>query len=260
MEIIERKHPKTLLDDKKTLNICAPMVRYSKLAFRELVRIYNVDLVYTPMILSDVFKHSSLSREAEFKTNYNDDPVIVQFAASNGKDAADAAELVAKYVNGVDINCGCPQKWAIGEGIGSYLMTAPETVKDIVDQVKRRTAPIKMSNGQSFPCSIKIRIHDDVKETVELVRRAEKVGVDWITVHGRTKKQRNTEDVNMDYIKIVKEHSSVPVFANGGVTTKNEAEHLVDYTKTDGVMVAQGLLNNPGNLTVKFTSSTICWL
>ena len=87
------------------------MVRYSKLPFREVVREYNVDVAFTPMILSDVFKYSTFSRDVEYQTNPKDDPVIVQFAASNATDLADAAELVARDCNGVDLNCGCPQKW-----------------------------------------------------------------------------------------------------------------------------------------------------
>lgn len=79
------------------------------------MREYNVSLAYSPMILASVFRNSSVSREAELKMTKNE-PVIVQFAANNSLDAADAAELVAPFVSGVDLNCGCPQKWAISEG------------------------------------------------------------------------------------------------------------------------------------------------
>jgi tRNA-dihydrouridine synthase len=92
---------KTVDGSQRTyLKICAPMVRYSQLPFRELVRSYGTDLCYTPMILANVFKHSKISQQLEFRTSYADSPVIVQFAASNALDAADAAELVAVF----DIN------------------------------------------------------------------------------------------------------------------------------------------------------------
>jgi tRNA-dihydrouridine synthase 4 len=197
------------------------------------------------MILADVFRNSIHSRDAEFTTNKGDSPVIVQFAANDGVMAADAAELVAKYTNGVDINCGCPQKWAIDERIGSYLLSQPETVRDIVRQVKNRTSIIKMNDGTSFPCSIKIRVDENIKNTIELCKRAENVGVDWITVHGRTKKKKNADSVDLDAIKLVKESLNIPVFANGGVKTLDDANNIINYTKTDGVMVAQGLLHNP---------------
>ncbi|KAI8590166.1 hypothetical protein BDZ88DRAFT_415763 [Geranomyces variabilis] len=225
--------------------ICAPMVRYSKLPFRELVRTYGVDLAYTPMILADVYKHSTYSRDLEFRTNAADSPVVVQFAASTGVDLADAAELAAPYSNGVDLNCGCPQKWAISEKIGSYLMEDPERVRDMVRQVKARVGGMRMADGEPYPVSIKIRVHNDPRRTVEFVKRAESVGVDWVTVHGRTAKQRSTEPVDLDAIKLVKENASVPVFANGDVFSLEDADRIVAHTRADGVMAARGLLENP---------------
>lgn len=115
---------------------------------------YNTDIVYTPMILADVFKNSEFARSSDFTTNSLDDPVVVQFAAHNGADLADAAELVSPYAGGIDINCGCPQKWAYQEKIGAYLMQDPENVRDMIRTVKGRV---------NIPCSIKIRVHDDLK-------------------------------------------------------------------------------------------------
>ncbi|KAI9146501.1 hypothetical protein BKA69DRAFT_1034705 [Paraphysoderma sedebokerense] len=224
--------------------MCAPMVRYSKLAFRELVRKYNTDICFTPMILADVFKNSPLARDCEFLTNKYDNPVIIQFAASNANDLADAAEMVAPFVNGIDINCGCPQKWAYQERIGSFLMEKPDLVRDMVRQVRSRTSGSDIV-GSHIPCSIKIRIHSDLKETVEFARRAEAVGVEWIAVHGRTRKQKSTEPVDLEAITLVKESVSVPVIANGNIFSLDDAKSSVAATKVDGVMVARGLLENP---------------
>lgn len=191
-----RKSPVDLLYDIRTtrperpwLSICAPMVRYSKLPFRTLTRQYDVDVCFTPMILADVFKCSEISRKIDFQTNLSDNPVIVQFGASNALDFADSAALVAPYCNGVDLNCGCPQRWAIGEGIGCHLMEHPETVADIVSQTKRRTSEMHFpsSTGTGFPVSVKIRVHKDLARTVEFAKRSEKAGADWISVHGRTR-------------------------------------------------------------------------
>jgi tRNA-dihydrouridine synthase 4 len=207
-----RSHP--LETTSKYLKIGAPMVRYSKLPFRDLIRNHAADFCYSPMILADVFTNSHVSRRLEFKT-YQNENVVVQFAAVDAHHAAAAAELVARHSSGVDINCGCPQKWAIHEGIGAALMQSPETVADIVSKVKSRTSCVKMSNGKSFPCSIKIRIHDSVNTTIELAKRAEKMGVDWITVHGRTVRQKNTEEVNWESIKLIKESVNIPIIYNG---------------------------------------------
>ncbi|KAI8320498.1 FMN-linked oxidoreductase [Martensiomyces pterosporus] len=225
-----------LFEDKPRLNVCAPMVRYSKGAFREVLRDYNVDIAYTPMILADVFKSSEFARD-DYTTNDTDSPVVVQFAAHDPADLASAAQLVAPYVDGIDLNCGCPQKWALKEKIGAYLSDKPETVHEMVKAVR---------SVVSTPCSVKIRKHPtDTRVTVELVRRAQMMGVDWITIHGRTRHQRSTEPIDYDIIRLVKESVSVPVLANGGVFSLEDAEEMYEKTGVDGVMSARGLLQNP---------------
>jgi tRNA-dihydrouridine synthase 4 len=123
----------------------------------------------------------------------DDRPLIVQFAATNSADFSRAAELVAPFADGIDLNCGCPQRWALADGYGAALTKKPELVADMVHGARRQT---------SLPVSIKIRIHGDLRETVELCRRAESAGCGWITIHGRTTKQR-AEPCNFDAIKIV---------------------------------------------------------
>ncbi|KAI9298542.1 FMN-linked oxidoreductase [Neoconidiobolus thromboides FSU 785] len=216
------------------------MVRYSKLPFRQLLQDYNLDLVYTPMILSDVFSSSSLARDSDFTTTSNESPLAVQLAAKNSKEAGDASEFLANYCDVIDINCGCPQKWAINEGIGGYLMSQPEIVREIVREVKNRSG---------MQCSIKIRVHKELSKTIEMVKRAESVGVAWITVHGRTVKQSSSEEVNYEAIKMVKEHATVPVFGNGNIFSLADADKMVENTKVDGVMSARGILNNPALFT-----------
>ena len=72
------------------------------------------------------------------------------------------------------------------------------------------------------------------------------MGVDWITVHGRLRTQRSTEPVDYEAIKLIKESVNIPVFANGDVFSKADADRIVAETGVDGVMAARGLLENPG--------------
>lgn len=226
-----------LFESKDIVRICAPMVRSSKQAFRHLVRKYNCDLCYTPMIVSDSFVKSEKARHAEFTTNPEDRPLIVQFAANNGKDLADAVELVKPYADGYGLNCGCPQRWAMAEGYGSHLVKNPQLLKDIITQAIQRC-------GTDFPCEIKIRILEDMSKTVEMCRQAEHAGVSFLSVHGRTPKQRK-DPVNYEAIKIIKDSVGIPVVANGDIKSEADVRNVVDITGVDGVMAAQGLLNNP---------------
>lgn len=225
--------------DHKWLRISAPMVRYSKLPFRLLVRKYNVDLCYSPMIMADCFVKSPEARLCEFQTCSQDQPLIVQFASNNASNFSLASLLVAPYVHGIDLNCGCPQKWALQEGIGAALLDHPppwETVVDMIQQAKRRSLK---------PISVKIRILKDLNATIDMARSFEAAGVDWICVHGRNKNQRPHEPVNIEAIRLIKESLNIPVFANGNVFTLDDAESLQRETKADGVMAARGILENP---------------
>lgn len=178
--------PNELLEKYENINVCAPMVRYSKLPFRELVASYNCQITTTPMMLSKEFSKSEYARAADFSTSNsergtfklkpklpkgarisdvddgnnkdNEDIVrgclIAQFAANDPIHLSQAAELISPYVDGIDLNCGCPQPWAIDEGIGSALLRQPELVKDIIKITHDRV-------GNILPVSFKIRVDSD---------------------------------------------------------------------------------------------------
>lgn len=124
--------PHHMLNAFDGMNVCAPMVRYSKLPFRALVAQYDTHITTTPMILASEFARSQHARDSDFSTNndergsfwlrprgapaaaqtHDSDAVhvrgalVCQLAASSAAPLADAAELVQQYVDGVDLNCG----------------------------------------------------------------------------------------------------------------------------------------------------------
>ncbi|XP_033182210.1 B-cell receptor-associated protein 29 isoform X2 [Anabas testudineus] len=216
-----------MFEKGKVLKICAPMVRYSKLAFRTLVRKYSCDICFTPMIVAADFMRSVKARDSEFTTNDCDRPLIVQFAAHDAQTLADAACVVAPFSDGVDLNCGCPQRWAMSAGYGACLINKPELVKDMVRHVRNQV------DNPNYTASIKIRIHKDMKRTVDLCQKAESAGVSWITVHGRTTEERH-QPVHYDAIKTIKDSVSVPVIANGDIKYLRDVESTHQLTGVDG--------------------------
>ncbi|GAA6005256.1 tRNA dihydrouridine synthase [Rhodotorula paludigena] len=167
--------------------------------------------------------------------------VIIQFAANDPVQLAEAAELARPWVDGIDLNCGCPQKWAYHEGIGCALLRKPELVRDLVRTTKQRL-------GWNFPVSVKIRIDDDPARTHELVTSALAGGADILSVHGRTRHQSSDgHPVNPEGIAFAAScaKGAVPVVANGDVFTREEGEALRKRTGVRGVMSARGLLANP---------------
>uniref|UniRef100_A0A8C8FA39 DUS-like FMN-binding domain-containing protein n=1 Tax=Oncorhynchus tshawytscha TaxID=74940 RepID=A0A8C8FA39_ONCTS len=102
------------------------------LAFWSLVRKFDCDICFTPMIVAPDCMCSVKARDSEFTNNEADHPPIVQFAASGAQTLADAACVVSPFSDGVDLNYGCPQQWAMSEGYGACLLNKPEPVKDMV--------------------------------------------------------------------------------------------------------------------------------
>uniref|UniRef100_A0A1I7U3J8 tRNA-dihydrouridine synthase n=1 Tax=Caenorhabditis tropicalis TaxID=1561998 RepID=A0A1I7U3J8_9PELO len=224
--------------EKKPKFYLAPMVRYSKLAFRQLVRLYEVDVCYTPMIYAKNFIESEKCRQSELSVCAEDNPLIVQFATDDPIVLAEAAEMVYKCSQGVDLNCGCPKHDVRSKGFGSALLSKPELLADMVRQTRARIS------DSEFSISLKIRINHDLEKTVDLCRKAEAAGVTHLTVHGRTPSQK-AEPIDIESIRIVKSSVTVPVIANGGITTRKEALFLAEQTGADGIMAANGLLDNP---------------
>jgi tRNA-dihydrouridine synthase 4 len=93
--------------------------------------------------------------------------------------------------------------------------------------------------------SVKIRIHKNLRETVDFIRAVERAGVDYITIHGRVRSTPSSKPVNLEAIKLLVEHCTVPVLSNGDVFTLSDAHTHAQLTGVDGVMSARGLLQNP---------------
>lgn len=115
------------------------------------MRKYGVDLSFSPMTLTESFCRSEKARQIEFSTDVSDTPVIAQFAANDLNEYISAAEMIYPYVDGIDLNCGCPQSWAMQCGYGSALLKSPEIIKDLTSTVRRN-----MPN--SFSVSVKLRV------------------------------------------------------------------------------------------------------
>lgn len=128
--------------------------------------------------------------------------------------------------------------------MGASLMTQPDLVCAMIRAAKAALA--EAGYGETKTVSVKIRIHKDIEETVAFVRRVQEAGVDFITVHGRTRSMRSSEMVVLEGIRRVKEVAVVPVLANGDVFGWGDVRVCVQRTGVDGVMAARGMLMNPG--------------
>lgn len=95
----------------------------------------------------------------------------MQFGANDPTELARASSLVAPWVSGVDLNCGCPQSWACAETLGAALMNQRELVRDMVVETRQQLGrdgwDVGMEKDMESPrgrsVSVKIRVHDDLR-------------------------------------------------------------------------------------------------
>lgn len=134
---------------------------------------------------------------------------------------------------------GCPvPKVAIKSQAGSALLKNPQLVYDIVFSVV---------SSISVPVTVKIRSGWDNNSinAVEIAKICEQAGASAITVHPRTRSQLYTGQADLNIIKKVKEAVSIPVIGNGDIKDISSAKHMLEYTKSDAIMIGRGLLGNP---------------
>ena len=137
----------------------------------------------------------------------------------------------------VDINMGCPVPKIYKNGEGSALLEDPRLAENIVREC--------VKSGKIITVKFRIGITDKTLITTEFAKRMEGAGASLITVHGRTKEKIYAGEVNFQEIAAAKRAVKIPVIANGGVFSNEDAEKLMAETGADGVMVARAALFDP---------------
>ncbi|EFY97233.2 dihydrouridine synthase 4-like protein [Metarhizium robertsii ARSEF 23] len=271
-------HPLKIFDaarkQDKFIYACAPMVRYSKLAFRQTVHQYGTDLCWTPMILAKEFNRSEFARDSDLtiSTTAAQPPTILQFGANTPLELARASSLAAPFVSGVDLNCGCPQSWACAETLGAALMDQRALVRDMVTETRQRLrqdgwAVAKendMESARGRSVSVKIRVHDDLRKTVDfldtVIGHPQFRNVDWVTIHPRTRHTPSTTPIFAEALEMLTQRyaATLPLLLSGDVfdlsalpirSTRppdpDPSTPRPSTTHLSGFMSARGLLANP---------------
>jgi tRNA-dihydrouridine synthase B len=169
-------------------------------------------------------------------------PIAVQIA---GTDAAMMSEAAAYNVERgaqiIDINMGCPAKKVCNKWAGSALMQDEALAVTIARAVVEACAP------HDVPVTLKMRTGwcQSYKNAVRLARAFEEVGVQMLTVHGRTREQGYGGHAEYDTIAAVKAAVRIPVVANGDITTPEKARDVLAYTRADAIMIGRAAQGRP---------------
>lgn len=216
----------------------APLAGYTNYPFRRICKRYGAGLCYTEMVSGKGLKYGSENTEELLYTDEEEGICAAQIFGSDPDilRAACEHEKMQPFPI-VDINMGCPVPKIYKNGEGSALLEDPRLAENIVREC--------VKSGKIITVKFRIGITDKTLITTEFAKRMEGAGASLITVHGRTKEKIYAGEVNFQEIAAAKRAVKIPVIANGGVFSNEDAEKLMAETGADGVMVARAALFDP---------------
>ncbi|NVK22596.1 MAG: tRNA dihydrouridine synthase DusB [Kangiellaceae bacterium] len=219
--------------------ILAPMAGVTDRPFRKLCKELGAGMTVSEMVASNPQLRNT--RKSLLRSNHHGEPGIrsVQIAGAEPQMMAEAAQYnVQNGAQIIDINMGCPAKKVCKKAAGSALLQDPI----LVDQILRAVV-----NAVDVPVTLKIRTgwNPDNRNGVEIAKIAQGNGIQALAVHGRTRACKYLGYAEYDTIAAIKQAVSIPVVANGDITSPQKAKRVLDYTKVDGLMIGRGAQGNP---------------
>lgn len=221
--------------------LLAPMEDVSDPPFRAVCKENGADLMYTEFISSEGLIRDAAKSVQKLDIFEYERPIGIQLFGSDVESMRQSGEIAsAVNPNLIDINYGCPVKQVACRGAGAALL------QDIPMMVKMTEAVVKATH---LPVTVKTRLgwDDNTKNILEVAERLQDVGIQALTVHGRTRAQMYKGSADWTLIGRIKENPrvTIPIFGNGDM---DSPEKVVDYKNrygVDGVMIGRASIGYP---------------
>lgn len=221
--------------------LLAPMEDVSDPPFRELCKTHGADLMYTEFISSEGLIRDAAKSVMKLDIFEYERPVGIQIFGNDIESMKEATEITASAKPDIiDINYGCPVKKVACKGAGAgILQNIPKMVSMTAEIVK----------STSLPVTVKTRLgwDENSKHIVEVAERLQDVGIEAISIHGRTRKQMYKGEADWSLIRAVKENPrmKIPVFGNGDVNSPEKAKRMKEEYGVDGIMIGRAAIGYP---------------
>ena len=219
--------------------ILAPMAGVTDKPFRQLCRELGAGLAVSEMVTSNKTLWNSRKTRHRLDHGGEDSPCAIQIAGADPEMMATAAQFnVDNGAEIIDINMGCPVKKICNVMAGSALLQDETLVAKILESVIKAV---------TVPVTLKIRTGWDKQHRngLMIARIAEQSGIQMLAIHGRTRECLFDGEVEHDTVREIKAKVSIPVVANGDITTPQQAARILQYTGADGIMIGRTAQGNP---------------
>ncbi|WP_292931223.1 tRNA dihydrouridine synthase DusB [Noviherbaspirillum sp.] len=217
----------------------APMAGVTDRPFRQLCKQLGAGYAVSEMAASDPRLWDS--EKTARRTNHDGEmePKAVQIAGADPSVLATCAKFnVDRGAQIIDINMGCPVKKVCSSWCGSALLQNEKLVGEILDAVV---------TAVDVPVTLKFRTgwNRQNKNALTIARMAQESGIAMLTLHGRTRADGYGGEAEYETIAAVKATVSIPVVANGDITSPEKARHVLDVTGADAVMIGRAAQGRP---------------
>jgi nifR3 family TIM-barrel protein len=222
--------------------LLAPIAGYTDLSYRLIARRFGgLGLACTDLLCPQGVLRQNFRTQLLMATSDEDRPLAVQLFGGEDDPLIDAAKYCRDHgARIIDINMGCPVDKITERKGGSALLCDPDATIRMVEKLIAAVSEV--------PISAKLRLGWDDANIVApyLARRLEEVGVQMITIHGRTREMGFGGNVRLDGIgEVVAAVQKIPVIGNGDIRSPQDAATMIETTGCDGVMIGRAALSAP---------------
>ncbi|MBQ7339276.1 MAG: tRNA-dihydrouridine synthase [Clostridia bacterium] len=215
----------------------APMAGYTDFSFRKLALELGYGLVSTELVSAKGLEYKSKGSNLLLRTDdYNKTQAQIFGSEPYFMRKACEGEYLKDF-NIVDINMGCPVPKVYKNGEGSALLNDIKLSSEIIKEC--------VKSGKDITIKIRIGLKEGDDIALDFAKMAEDCGAKLITIHGRVREKYYSGEPNYNAIYKAKKAVSIPVIANGGIFSVEDANKMMENTGADGVMLARGAFENP---------------